>query len=979
MIQILSQVEHLLFPALLLIIIVISVIFFRQMYHKKSIIYEKFTYSRVIFFLTIFVIGTLYILGYFITSRLVRDETLKIKAEATLTITAIKAALESKMSKIDAGVNAISGSPAISDYLADPSEKNWKKTIAVLSRYHSAFDAHAVYLINTSGITIASSNYNTKSSFVSNDYSFRTYFQESMVGKRNSYFAVGTTTGKKGYFSSAPVEDADGKVKGVIVIKYDAEQLDSIFSIEPRAFLVDQNNIVFLSSAACFNFRPLFPLTDLQKQQISLLPHYRISSLEPLVKRKISTDEIIMDEQVFIESKAALFLPDWTIYVHSAKESVFKYYLLGFSITLTLILCIFSIINHLTLKRIRGWVESVFLSEKRFQTIFEHAPEAIVICDCSSGFVISANPLAVKLLDIGIEPVSILQKIVPSDQKKPDVQLPLSSSTLKGLFHSNCEKEMHFLSVSSEEMQFKGKNCLVSFLKDISDLIKTKNAFEESEQRYRELTDFLPEAVFETNPKGIFTYCNKKAFELFGYNPDDLSGRYTPLDMVIPEQREQAKANLVRIFNDNAKFHYEYTALHKSGKTFPVLIHSTPIIRQNKVTGICGVCIDLTDRVRFEKEIIEKDKLEALGILAGGIAHDFNNLLTAVWTGISILKIRSLHNSEFNGILGDVENALQRGRDLTGQLLTYSKGGAPIKEATSLESLVKDTAAFTISGTQVKCDITSQDNLYSAEIDSSQISQVIQNLLINAIEAMPQGGVIRISMSNEDNPSVKNVQLPPGKYIKLTVSDCGNGIPPAIQQRIFDPFFTTKPKGSGLGLATSYSIIKKHNGHIYLESTLNKGTTFHILLPASTKVVVKHKRADSIAAAKTGKILIMDDEPVILTVTKSLLSHLGYTVETANNGETAIEIYSIALKNNQRFDAIILDLTVPAGMGGKETMSKLLEIDSQVNALVSSGYSNDPIMADYKSYGFKGIITKPYNVEELNKSLQLLLNGETTR
>jgi CheY-like chemotaxis protein len=224
---------------------------------------------------------------------------------------------------------------------------------------------------------------------------------------------------------------------------------------------------------------------------------------------------------------------------------------------------------------------------------------------------------------------------------------------------------------------------------------------------------------------------------------------------------------------------------------------------------------------------------------------------------------------------------------------------------------------------------------------------------------------------------VKNVQLLPGKYIKLTVSDCGNGIPPEIQKRIFDPFFTTKPNGSGLGLATSYSIIKKHNGHIYLESIINKGTTFHILLPASTKTAVNHKNADSVSAEKTGRILIMDDEPVILTVTKTLLTHLGYTVETANDGESAIEIYSKALKENRRFDAIILDLTVPAGMGGKETMSKLLQIDPKVNALVSSGYSNDPIMADYKSYGFKGIITKPYNVEELNKSLQSLLNRET--
>ncbi len=975
MIQILSQIEHLLFPALLLIIVFISVRLYRQMYPKKSIVHDNFTYARALFFLTTLVITVLYILGYCITNRLVKNEKQKIKAEANLSVSVIKAAIESKMNKIDAGVSAISGSPAVVEYLRNPTEINKERIISVLNRYQNAFDAYAVYLINYDGITVASSNYNTELSFVGKDYSFRTYFNESIAGRNTSCFAVGATTEKRGYFSAAPVKSSDGKVIGVIAIKYDTHQLDSIFSLQSRAFLVDQNNIVFISSSPNCNHRPLFPLTDLQKQHISQRSHYRVNSMEPLIKQKTSAGEAIIKRKQYIESMSSLHLAGWSIYVYSEKESVFKYYLLGFFITVTLILCIFSIINHIALKRIRGWVESVFLSEKRFQTIFEHAPEAIVICESSSGLVISANPLAFELLDIGIEPVSILQKIVPSDPEIPELELPLSSSTLKGLFYRDCVEEVHILSVSSEEMLFKGKSCLVSFLKDISDLINTKNAFEESEQRYRELTDFLPEAVFETDNNGNFTYCNKKAFELFGYNPDDLSKKFTPLDMIIPEHREKVKANIIRILNNDPKFHNEYTALHKSGKEFPVLLHSTPIIRQNRVTGMRGICVDLTDRVRFEKEIIEKDKLEALGILAGGIAHDFNNLLTAIWAGVSIFKINNIDNPDLSNILNDIENALQRGRDLTGQLLTYSKGGAPIKEATSLESLVKETAAFTISGTLVKCDISSQDNLYSADVDSTQISQVIQNLLINAIEAMPQGGVIKISMTNEDNPSVKDVQLPPGKYIKLTVCDCGKGISPEIQQRIFDPFFTTKAKGSGLGLATSYSIIKKHNGHLFVESILNKGTSFHILLPASTKIAVKHKKTGSILAAKTGKILIMDDEPVILTVTKTLLSHLGYIVETANNGETAIEIYIKALKNNQKFDAIILDLTVPAGMGGKETMSKLLEIDPKVNGLVSSGYSNDPIMADYKSYGFKGIISKPYNVEELNKSLQSLLHG----
>ncbi|HEX3020443.1 MAG TPA: ATP-binding protein [Chitinispirillaceae bacterium] len=504
--------------------------------------------------------------------------------------------------------------------------------------------------------------------------------------------------------------------------------------------------------------------------------------------------------------------------------------------------------------------------------------------------------------------------------------------------------------------------------------MKTQCALEESEQRYRELTDFLPEAIFEIDLKGDISYANKKAYDLFGYGKDDLAQFVNPLYFIIPKEHELVKVNLNRILNSSVQVHSEYTAVHKSGRQFPVMVHSTPIIRNNKIAGLCGVCIDLTERVRFEKEMFKKDKLEALGILAGGIAHDFNNLLTAIWAGVSIIKLTTHDDSEQKSIIQDVENALQRGRDLTGQLLTYSKGGAPIKEATSLELLAKETAAFTASGTQVKCEITSQQDLYSADIDSSQISQVIQNLLINAIEAMPQGGVIKISMINTDNPIVENVELPAGKYIELTVSDCGSGIPTSIQHRIYDPFFTTKQKGSGLGLATSYSIVKKHNGHIYFDTVLNKGTSFHVLLPASSKAVVQNDKCDFIPVINSGKILLMDDETVILSVTKELLCHLGYTVEIATDGETAINLYKDALLNKQKFDALILDLTIPAGMGGKETLLKLLEIDPEVKALVSSGYSNDPIMADYKNYGFKGVITKPYNIKELSISLQQVLN-----
>lgn len=968
------NIELLMFFSSLLAIVLISIHFFRKVYNKTYFAHEKIPFIRMSIFLAIFLSGVILSLSFFVTSKLVHNEEKKLKDEANLTIAALKTAVEGKISKVDAGLSALCGSPWVASYLKNPTTENLINLNSVLDRYHKSFDVSIVYLLDTNGNTLASSNRNDEKSLVGQNYSFRPYFQLSKAGKNNGYFAIGMETGRRGYFSSAAVKNDSGKVIGIVAMKYDMEQLDSIFSFVPWSFLVDHNGIIFISSYPDYVFRPLYPLNKEQEKIITSKQNYTYCTSDPLIKNS-TRGGIILGGQSCMESKIDLYTPGWSIYMYSPKASILKYRIVGLLITLILILCIFIALSHLTLSQLKEWAESIYLSEKLFQTIFENAPDAIIICEIETGLIVYANSIAAQeLIKISSEPFYITQIISKIDQNKSELLTPLSVKAMNGLFNVCIEDEVVHLSVSSTKIQFRGKNCIVSSLRDISDVINTRNALEESEQRYRELTDFLPEAVFEINLDGFFSFANKRAFELFGYEPADLQLNFTPADMMSPEERPQVLANLKRALNKSTQVHYEYTAVHKSGRRFPVMIHSTPIIRHNKVVGICGICIDLTDRVRFEKEILKKDKLEALGILAGGIAHDFNNLLTAIWTGLSIIKLKS-GNEEQKEIISDVENALRRGKDLTNQLLTYSKGGAPIKEATSLELLVKETAAFTVSGTKVKCDIIAQEDLYSAEVDASQISQVVQNLLINAVEAMPQGGIIKIALSNTDNPLVGNVELPPGKYIELTVSDSGIGISADIQQRIFDPFFTTKPTGSGLGLATSYSIIKKHNGHIYLDSCENKGTTFHVLLPATMKSVVRKNSPEEISANATGRILIMDDEMMILTVSKQLLTHLGYSVEIALNGDTAIECYKKALNENRKIDVLILDLTVAGGMGGKETISKLLEIDPKVKAIVSSGYSNDPIMADYNKFGFLGVITKPYNVKELSEALSRILSS----
>jgi CheY-like chemotaxis protein len=369
------------------------------------------------------------------------------------------------------------------------------------------------------------------------------------------------------------------------------------------------------------------------------------------------------------------------------------------------------------------------------------------------------------------------------------------------------------------------------------------------------------------------------------------------------------------------------------------------------------------------------EKLEAIGVLAGGIAHDFNNLLTGILGNLSIAELYIKKEDPIFEILKRAKSSSQRAGDLTKQLLTFSKGGAPIKKPTAITELIEETGGFSLRGSSVKCEYSFPDDLFPVEIDKGQISQVISNLIINADHAMPNGGTIKLSAENVIIRGDESLPLKEGKYVKLAVEDYGTGISRENLSKIFDPYFTTKEHGSGLGLASCYSIIINHGGYISVESELGIGTTFHIYLPASEKEVFKVEGiSEELPLLGRGKILFMDDEEDVINAGGQMLIELGYEVECAKNGTEAVELYQKAKKAGEPFEAVILDLTVPGGMGGQETIQKLLKIDPGVKAIVSSGYSNLPMMAEYKSYGFKGVVAKPYEINELSKVLYKLIN-----
>jgi two-component system cell cycle sensor histidine kinase/response regulator CckA len=376
---------------------------------------------------------------------------------------------------------------------------------------------------------------------------------------------------------------------------------------------------------------------------------------------------------------------------------------------------------------------------------------------------------------------------------------------------------------------------------------------------------------------------------------------------------------------------------------------------------------DISEKRRTERELRKAQKLESLGLLAGGLAHDFNNLLTAIVGNIELGKqYSSLDQKSLEKFQAAIK-AVWRAQDLTRQLLTFSKGGDPVKAAASIRDLLKECADFALRGSNVRCELLIQEEVWSVEVDQGQISQVVHNLLINAIQAMPQGGVV---LARAQNVEIREEPWPPlraGKYVKVTIADQGVGISKEHLQRVFDPYFTTKDQGSGLGLATCYSIVAKHGGFITLKSKPGVGTAVHFYLPASRATTVTPEARTSGLAKIKKRILVMDDDELIRNLAAEFLTLVGCEVTVAKDGEEATMLYGQALRQGNKFDLVILDLTVPGGMGGKEALARMLTLDPKVRAIASSGYSQDPIMSDFRGHGFVGVLPKPYDGDRIQQ------------
>ena len=512
------------------------------------------------------------------------------------------------------------------------------------------------------------------------------------------------------------------------------------------------------------------------------------------------------------------------------------------------------------------------------------------------------------------------------------------------------------------------------FHHDITERKQAEEALRTSRNLLEGIINSIPVSVFWKDRNLVYLGCNAPFARDAGFAvPKDVVGKddyqmgwHAQADLYRGDDRAVIESGSPNLLVE------EFLTIPE-GKTLTVLTSKIPLRNsQGEISGILGVYHDITKRKRDEAELQKMQNLQSVGVLAGGIAHDFNNILLGLFGNISIAMEELSKEHPSYAPLEEAEKSMSRAVRLTKQLLTFAKGGDPVKEHVSLADMVEEVARFDLTGSNVSLVYHPSDDLWPIDADRGQIQQVISNIVINARQAMPKGGRLTVTLENADLPDASVPTLSRGRYVKVSVQDEGDGIHPKVIDHIFDPYFTTKPTGCGLGLATVWSIINKHGGHIGVVSELGNGTVFTFYLPAAASpqlAEAKPPAAECPIPASPAKLLLMDDDEAISRLAVRMLKPCGYTVTTAPNAQAAIELYKQALETGAPFELVIMDLTIPGGPGGKEVLQDLLPLDPHVRAIVSSGYAGDPVMANPTRYGFKGTVAKPYTARALREAV----------
>jgi PAS domain S-box-containing protein len=610
----------------------------------------------------------------------------------------------------------------------------------------------------------------------------------------------------------------------------------------------------------------------------------------------------------------------------------------------------------------------------------------VVIYD-NSGEIIRINDFALHVLGGSSEAISLVNQEQPGARFK---QYKAEGSLYK-LKETPLYRALHGEVIRDEEMFIAEKNenplWLSVTLAPIfdnnhrstgvilifTDITQRKRKMEDRLASERELLNVtlnsLGEGVVTMDKDERIIFINQAAAKLTGYSQEEAIGK--PVNKIIYILDDITSEPIEKI-SSQAVFSYPILVT-RDLREIAVSVTSSPIKDMDgRIIGTVIVIQDTSEKQKVEQNMLKTAKLESLGILAGGVAHDFNNILAGILANLQLAATKLKRHEDITKYLEATAGITRKASELTKQLLTFAKGGDPVRKSTSIIELIKDTVQFILSGSKVRAEFHLPENLWVVDVDEGQITQAINNITINAEQAMPIGGVLQIY---GENVTIEGAgQYTPGRYIKLTIKDHGIGIPEEYINKIFDPFFTTKKTGNGLGLSTTYSIIKKHNGYLEVKSAPGIGTTFYIFLPASKAQLTLKKAKREIIVNEKAKILLMDDEDTIRNVGGEMLTYFGYQVSLAGDGQEAIKLYKEAKDSGEPFDVVVMDLTIPGGLGGIETISVLRKIDPEIKAIITSGYAGDVVMSEYKRYGFSGVVTKPYRIDELNEVLMKVID-----
>lgn len=628
-------------------------------------------------------------------------------------------------------------------------------------------------------------------------------------------------------------------------------------------------------------------------------------------------------------------------------------------------------------------------SEERYREIYNAPSDAILMHDAATGAILDVNRAAVELYGYSYDEL-LLQSIgslssgePPHDLEHGVRKVALAMTQGPQLFEWRAKRQngdLLWVEVALRYTEFSDRKYVIAVVRDVSMRKAAEVALAAEKERLAVTLRSIGDGVITTDIDGIIVLINKVAEELTGWSCEEAAGKpLTEVFNIVSEktrQRCENPATRVLAGGEIIALANHTVLIARDGTEYSIADSGAPIRDENsEVVGVVLVFRDVTGEKRKEEDLAKGRKLESVGVLAGGIAHDFNNILTAIVGNINLALHFSKPEEKIYALLQDAEKASLRARDLTRQLLTFSKGGEPIKELAAIKDIIEDSARFVLRGSNVSCNFYCDGDLWPVEIDQGQVSQVIQNMIINAGQAMPEGGEVNVHCSNVAREQCRELHLVPRDYLRITIQDSGIGMADTLLEKIFDPYFTTKQEGSGLGLAVSHSIISKHDGYIKVESEPGRGTTFTLYLPAERDkefvVAVPQEAADEMCGQ--AKIMIMDDDEMVRSVAETMLRYFGYEVIQARDGEEAIVFYREALESGTPIDLTIMDLTVPGGMGGQEAVREIHKIDPQAKVIVSSGYSNDPIMANYRDHGFLAAIVKPFQLHDFRVTLRRVL------